>query len=522
MSLCPEPVRFKKIDTAPVVLKDGFLHIPTRVFEDIAFNAFRDVSHLLRSKHLAQIRAVFDDPQASENERFAALEFLKNANIASGMILPLCQDTGTAVVFGEKGHVVLTDGNEEEALTRGIQKAYTSLNLRYSQNVPLSVFTEKNSNTNLPAQIDLNAVKGNAFRFLFIAKGGGSANKTFLFQKTRALLNKQDLIAFLLEKVKEIGVSACPPYHLAVVIGGLSAEMNLKTVKLASAKALDAMPATEKGLRDTALENELLKLINQNGLGAQFGGKHFCLDLRVIRLPRHGASLPVGIGVSCVADRNILAEINADGVFLEQLETNPAKYLPDIKETVLRQTETTIDLDQGLDKALEQLNGLKVGDRITLNGTMIVARDIAHARFKEMLDQNKTLPEYLTKYPIYYAGPAKKPEGFPCGSFGPTTAGRMDSYVDLLQKNKASLIMLAKGNRSDIVTKACLDNGGFYLGTLGGAAAQTAAGYITDCRCLDFEELGMEAVWMITVKDFPAFLLTDNKGNDFYKQIIKK
>lgn len=520
--LFPAPADFKKIETDPVVCKNGYLHVPDQVFEDLAFAAFRDVSHLLRPAHLSQIRTIFDDPQSLPNERFAALEFLKNANIASGMVLPLCQDTGTAIVIGEKGHRVLTDGTETEALTRGIKKAYTSLNLRYSQNIPLSMFSEKNSNTNLPAQIDLSAVKGDSFRFLFIAKGGGSANKTFLFQQTRALLNKQALTDFLIRKITEIGVSACPPYHLAVVIGGLSAEMNLKTVKLASAKALDAMPATEKGLRDTALENELLELINQNGLGAQFGGKHFCLDVRVIRLPRHGASLPVGIGVSCVADRNILAEINADGVFLEQLETDPAKYLPDIKETALRQTETTIDLDQGLDKALEQLNGLKVGDRITLNGTMIVARDIAHARFKEMLDQNKTLPEYLTKYPIYYAGPAKKPEGFPCGSFGPTTAGRMDSYVDLLQKNGASLIMLAKGNRSQIVTEACRENGGFYLGTLGGAAAQTAAAYITDCRCIDFPELGMEAVWQITVKDFPAFVLTDNKGNDFYKQMIKK
>lgn len=520
--LFPAPADFKKIETDPVVCKNGYLHVPDQVFEDLAFAAFRDVSHLLRPAHLSQIRTIFDDPQSLPNERFAALEFLKNANIASGMVLPLCQDTGTAIVIGEKGHRVLTDGTETEALTRGIKKAYTSLNLRYSQNIPLSMFSEKNSNTNLPAQIDLSAVKGDSFRFLFIAKGGGSANKTFLFQQTRALLNKQALTDFLIRKITEIGVSACPPYHLAVVIGGLSAEMNLKTVKLASAKALDALPATEAGFRDTDLENELLPLINQNGLGTQFGGRHFCLDARIIRLPRHGASLPIGIGVSCVADRNILAEITPDGVFLEQLETNPAQYLPDIKESVLSATGTNIDLNRDIAESLADLNTLKVGDRLTLNGTLIVARDIAHARFKEMLDQNKPLPDYLKKFPIYYAGPAKRPDGLPSGSFGPTTAGRMDSYVDLLQKNGASLIMLAKGNRSQIVTEACRENGGFYLGTLGGAAAQTAAAYITDCRCIDFLELGMEAVWQITVKDFPAFVLTDNKGNDFYKQMIKK
>lgn len=520
--LFPAPADFKKIETDPVVCKNGYLHVPVQVFEDLAFAAFRDVSHLLRPAHLSQIRTIFDDPQSLPNERFAALEFLKNANIASGMVLPLCQDTGTAIVIGEKGHRVLTDGTETEALTRGIKKAYTSLNLRYSQNIPLSMFSEKNSNTNLPAQIDLSAVKGDSFRFLFIAKGGGSANKTFLFQQTRALLNKQALTDFLIRKITEIGVSACPPYHLAVVIGGLSAEMNLKTVKLASAKALDALPATEAGFRDTDLENELLPLINQNGLGTQFGGRHFCLDARIIRLPRHGASLPIGIGVSCVADRNILAEITPDGVFLEQLETNPAQYLPDIKESVLSATGTNIDLNRDIAESLADLNTLKVGDRLTLNGTLIVARDIAHARFKEMLDQNKPLPDYLKKFPIYYAGPAKRPDGLPSGSFGPTTAGRMDSYVDLLQKNGASLIMLAKGNRSQIVTEACRENGGFYLGTLGGAAAQTAAAYITDCRCIDFPELGMEAVWQITVKDFPAFVLTDNKGNDFYKQMIKK
>ena len=519
--LYPPSVSFRRIDTAPVTCKDDLLSVPSVVFEDLAFEAFKNVSHFLRSSHLQQIRAVFDDKEATENERFAALEFLKNANIAAGGILPLCQDTGTALVFGEKGHKVLTDGEEADAISRGIKKAYTSLNLRYSQNIPSSVFDEKNSGNNLPAQIDLTVSKGNEYRFLFVAKGGGSANKTFLFQQTRALLNKKDLIDFLKAKIADIGVSACPPYHLAVVIGGLSAEMNLKTVKLASAKALDDLPPSSNGLRDKELEIELLKEINQNGLGAQFGGKHFCLDVRVIRLPRHGASLPVGIGVSCIADRNILGKICPEGVFLEELETDPARYLPNIKENKLKSSGLTIDLNRPLSETLFDLNKMTVGSRILLNGKLIVARDIAHARFKQILDENRPLPDYLKHHPIYYAGPAKKPDGLPSGSFGPTTAGRMDSYVELLQKNGASLIMLAKGNRSDAVTEACRKNNGFYLGTLGGAAAQTAAGYITDCRCIDFEDLGMEAVWEITVKDFPAFLLTDNKGNDFYKQIKK-
>ena len=520
--LFPAPVSFRPVDTAAVGRKDIFLSVPARVFEDLAFEAFKDVSHFLRADHLKQIRAVFDDPESSPNERFAALELLKNANIAAGGVLPLCQDTGTAIVIGEKGHLVLTDGEEAQAISRGIRKAYTTLNLRYSQNVPLSVFEEKNSGDNLPAQIDLNVSKGDEYRFLFIAKGGGSANKTFLFQQTRALLNKADLTAFLKEKIAQIGVSACPPYHLAVVIGGLSAEMTLKTVKLASAKALDAMPASEYGMRDTAFEAELLNDINRNGLGAQFGGHHFCLDVRVIRLPRHGASLPVGIGVSCSADRNILGKITADGVFLERLEKEPARFLPDIRESALRETGLSLDLNRPFAETLAALSKLNVGDRVFLNGELIVARDIAHARFKKMLEDGKPLPEYLKNRPIYYAGPAKTPDGMPCGSFGPTTAGRMDSYVDLLQKNGASLIMLAKGNRSDAVTQACKENGGFYLGTLGGAAAQTAAAYITDCRCVDFEDLGMEAVRIITVKDFPAFLLTDDKGNDFYKRILKK
>ena len=520
--LFPAPVQFRPVDTTAVEIKNGFLTVPARAFEDLAYEAFKDVSHFLRSDHLRQLRAVFDDPEASPNERFVALELLKNATVASGGIFPLCQDTGTAIVIGEKGHLVLTDGEESEALSRGIRKAYTELNLRYSQNIPLSVFEEKNSRNNLPAQIDLSVAKGGEYRFLFIAKGGGSANKTFLFQQTRALLNKKVLTDFIKEQVTRIGVSACPPYHLAIVIGGLSAEMNLKTVKLASAKALDTLPSSENGLRDTELEDELLREINQNGLGAQFGGKHFCLDVRVIRLPRHGASLPVGIGVSCVADRNILGKITSQGVFLERPETDPARYLPDIKESKLQKTGLSLDLNKPTAETLAELDKLNVGDRILLNGDLIVARDIAHARFKQMLDRGEALPDYLKRHPICYAGPAKKPDGMPCGSFGPTTAGRMDPYVDSLQKNGASLIMLAKGNRSAAVTQACRENGGFYLGTLGGAAAQTAGTYITACRCIDFEELGMEAVWQITVKDLPAFLLIDNKGNDFYQRILKK
>lgn len=518
--LFPQSPVFRRIKTADVRYDNGLLSVPAAAFTDLAYEAFKDVSFLLRPSHLKQIRAVFDSPEASANERFAALEFLNNAAVASGMVLPLCQDTGTAIVIGEKGNAVLTDGTENEALAEGIRRAYAELNLRYSQVVPSSVFDEKNSGTNLPAQIDLSVAKGNSYDFLFMAKGGGSANKTFLFQQTRALLNKGALLEFLKEKITGIGVSACPPYHLAVVIGGLSAEMTLKTVKLASARALDAMPASENGIRDKKMETELLALANDNGLGAQFGGKHFCLDVRVIRLPRHAASLPIGIGVSCAADRNILGRISPDGVFLEQLETDPASYLPDIRPEKLPDSGKTIDLDRPVAETLKDLSSLPPGSRLRLNGTMIVARDMAHARFKERLENGIPLPEYLKKYPVYYAGPAKTPDGMPSGSFGPTTAGRMDSYVDLFQKNGASLIMLAKGNRSDAVRKACRENGGFYLGTPGGTAAQTAARYITGCRCIDFEDLGMEAVWQITVRDFPAFLLIDDKGNDFYKEIL--
>lgn len=521
--LFPPPFSRRRIETTekPFV-ENGLLHIPSSVFRELSFEAFHDISFFLRESHLNALRNIFDAPDASPNERFVALELLKNACVAAGQVLPLCQDTGTAVVIGEKGHAVLTDGSESDALAEGIKKAYAELNLRYSQNAPTSLFAETNTKTNLPAQIDLSAVRGDSFDFLFIAKGGGSANKTLLFQETRALLNEDALFSFLLEKIKNLGVSACPPYHLAVVVGGLSADMTLKTVKLASARALDAMPASELGFRDTETEAKLLERVNGNGLGAQFGGNHFCIDARVIRLARHGASLPIGIGVSCSADRNVLARISADGVFLESLETNPARYLPDVKPEKLSAKTAEIDLDRPLSETLKDLSALPVGARVSLSGTMIVARDIAHARFKERLQNGEGLPDYLKRRPVFYAGPAKKPDNFACGSLGPTTAGRMDSYTELLQKNGASLIMLAKGNRSAAVAESCRKYGGFYLGTIGGAAAQTSAEHITSCECIDYPELGMEAVWQITVKSLPAFVVIDDKGNDFYRTLADK
>lgn len=517
--LFPSLVSWRRISTSQdPFLKDGLLHIPSVVFRELAFEAFHDVSFLLRASHLSALRGIFDAPDASANEKFVALELLKNAAVAAGGRLPLCQDTGTAVVFAEKGHAVITDGLETDELENGIKKAYETFNLRYSQNTPASLFEETNTKTNLPAQIELNAVRGDTFNFLFVAKGGGSANKTFLFQENRALLNEGALFDFLGEKIKSLGVSACPPYRLTVVIGGLSAEMNLKTVKLGSACALDEMPRSTIGYRDVEAEDKLLEIAKESGIGAQFGGQHFCLGARVFRLARHGASLPVGIGVSCCADRNILARISSEGVFLEQLETDPAKYLPDVKTSALSQESVRIDLDRPISETLKVLSGLKIGTRLSLNGTLIVARDIAHARFRELLQRGKPLPDYLKKHPVFYAGPAKKPEEFACGSLGPTTAGRMDSYTELLQKNGASLIMLAKGNRSKDVVKACQKYGGFYLGAVGGAAAQTSAEHITSCECIDYPDLGMEAVWKISVKDFPAFIIIDDKGNDFYSR----
>ena len=511
---------YRQIGTAKPVRENGLLKVPPEALRDLAFEAFSDVSRFLRSSHLAQLRAVFDSPDASPNERFVAGELLKNAVIAARGVLPLCQDTGTAVVIGQKGHLVLTDGNDAADLSEGVGKAYRERNLRYSQNVPSSLFVEKNSKTNLPAAIELEAVKGDSYRFLFIAKGGGSANKTFLFQETRALLNRDALLAFLTQKAASLGVAACPPYHLAVVVGGLTAEQNLKTVKLASAHALDDMRASENGLRDTEFEKELLEAVNANGLGAQFGGRHFCLDVRVIRLPRHGASLPVGIGVSCVADRNITGYVSEDGVFLEVLEQNPEKFLPPaFREEA--DDALAVDLDKPLVETLALLKGRKTGTRLSLTGTLIVARDIAHARFKALLDEGKPLPDYLKRWPVYYAGPAKTPAGSPCGSFGPTTAGRMDPYVDLLQENGASMIMLAKGNRSKAVRDACRKHGGFYLGTPGGAAALTAT-RITACECVDFADLGMEAVWKIRVENQPAFILINDEGEDFYEELARR
>ena len=485
----------------------------------LAEEAFRDVAHLLRPSHLKQVAKILDDPEASDNDKYVALEMLKNAVISAEGVFPLCQDTGTAVVIGKKGQQVWTGFSEEEALSCGIYNAYTKNNLRYSQNVPLTMYEEKNTGCNLPGQIDLYATEGDSYKFLFIAKGGGSANKTYLYQETKATLNPDTFLDFMKDKMKSLGTAACPPYHLAFVIGGTSAEANLKTVKLASAGYLDQLPTegNEYGqaFRDKDLEEKTLKLSQQLGLGAQFGGKYFCLDTRVIRLPRHGASCPIGLGVSCSADRNIKAKITGDGIFLERLETNPAQFLPEATGAV--EEVVSIDLERPMDEIRATLSRYPVSTRLMLTGKIIVGRDIAHARLKERLDGGKGLPQYLKDHIIYYAGPAKTPEGHASGSFGPTTAGRMDSYVDLFQKNGGSLIMLAKGNRSKQVTDACKNNGGFYLGSIGGVAARLGKECITDVEILEYPELGMEAIFMITVKDFPAFIIVDDKGNDFYE-----
>jgi fumarate hydratase class I len=500
------------------------LTIAPEVLTALAFEGFRDVSHLLRPGHLAQLRAILDDPEASANDRYVALEFLKNANIAAGFVLPMCQDTGTAIVFGKKGQRVWVEGNEEEALARGVFRTYTETNLRYSQMAPLSMFEEVNTANNLPVQFDIMAAPGEEhaeeFHLMFIAKGGGSANKTFLYQETRALLSEERLYAFLEAKLKTLGTSACPPYHLAIVIGGTSAEATLKTVKLASTRYLDSLPTqgsvSGHAFRDLEAELKVLEISRQLGIGAQFGGKYFCHDVRVIRLPRHGASLPVGIGVSCAADRQILAKVTPEGAFLEQLETDPAKYLPETTEAELGDDCVHIDLDQPMGAIREALSRLPVRTRVMLTGTMVVARDIAHAKLKERLDAGLPLPDYMKDHPVYYAGPAKTPAGYPTGAFGPTTAGRMDSYVAAFQAAGGSLVMLAKGNRSRAVRESCRRHGGFYLGSVGGAAARLAQDCITGVELLEFPELGMEAVWRIRVRDFPAFIVIDDKGNDFY------
>ena len=488
----------------------------------LAAQAFHDCAHLLRPAHLRQLASILDDKDASPNDHFVAWDLLKNANIAAGGILPMCQDTGTAIVMGKKGQQVWTDGDDEAALTAGVLKAYTESNLRYSQLAPLSMYEEKNTGDNLPAQIELYAEKGDAYKFLFIAKGGGSANKSFLFQQTRALLNPKSLMSFLDKAIRDLGTAACPPYHLAIVIGGTSAEFTLKTVKLASTHYLDSLPTTgnEHGqaFRDVELEQQIHALTRDIGIGAQFGGKYFCHDVRVVRLPRHGASCPVGIGVSCSADRQILGKITADGVFLEQLETNPAQYLPEITEDQIGGEVVEIDLTRSMDKIRAELSKHPIKTRLSLTGSMVVARDIAHARLKDVLDNGDPLPDYFKDNCVYYAGPAKTPDGMPSGSFGPTTAGRMDSYVDLFQSHGGSMVMLAKGNRSQQVTDACKKNGGFYLGSIGGPAARLAQDCITKVDVLDMEELGMEAVWKIEVKNFPAFIVVDDKGNDFFAE----
>ncbi len=489
----------------------------------LASQAIRDVSHLFRPGHLAQLRAILDDPEASDNDRFVARNMLQNANVSAGMVLPSCQDTGTAIVVGKKGQAVWTGGHDEEALARGILETYTETNLRYSQVAPLDMYNEVNTGTNLPAQIDLYAADGDEYHFLFITKGGGSANKTFLYQETKALLNPESLLAFLEQKMKTLGTAACPPYHLAFVIGGTSAEMTLKTVKLASCRALDTLPASGSKLghafRDVELEEKVLEISRRTGIGAQFGGKYFCHDVRVIRLPRHGASCPVGMGVSCSADRQALGKITRDGVFLEQLETNPAHYLPETTHEDLGDEVVEIDLRRPMAEIRAQLSRHPIKTRLSLTGPMIVARDIAHAKLKERIDRGQGLPQYVKDHPIYYAGPAKTPAGFASGSFGPTTAGRMDSYVDLFMQHGGSFVTLAKGNRSKAVTDACQRHGGFYLGSIGGPAAILAKECIKKVEVLEYAELGMEAIFRIEVEGFPAFIVVDDKGNDFFASL---
>jgi fumarate hydratase class I len=499
------------------------LRVRPEALSELAFQAYRDVSHLLRPGHLQQLRNILDDAEASPNDRFVALDLLKNASIAAGGKLPMCQDTGTAIVFGKKGQRVWIDGDEEAAISWGVQRTYTETNLRYSQMAPLSMFEEVNTGTNLPVQFDIMATPGghheDELHLMFVAKGGGSANKTFLFQETRAILSSEKLLAFLETKIRTLGTSACPPYHLAIVIGGTSAELTLKTVKLASTRWLDTLPTTGDrtghAVRDPEMEQKVLELTRTLGIGAQFGGKYFCHDVRVIRLPRHGASLPVGIGVSCSADRQVLAKITPEGVFLEQLETDPARFLPEV-EAAIDGPVVEIDLNQPMDAIRATLSAYPVKTRLSLTGTMVVARDIAHARLKDRLDRGEGLPDYIRNHPVYYAGPAKTPEGFATGSFGPTTAGRMDSYVAEFQQAGGSMVMLAKGNRSRAVRDACQKFGGFYLGSVGGAAARLAQDCIRKVEVLEYPELGMEAVWRITVENFPAFIVMDDKGNDFY------
>ena len=493
--------------------------------EGIAFltaKGFSDTSHLLRTQHLKQLKKIVDDPDASDNDKFVALDLLKNANIAAGRILPMCQDTGTAIIIGKKGEQVWVDGNSEAAISEGVQRTYKLDNLRFSQLAPITMYEEVNTGDNLPAQIEIYADQGTDYKFLFVAKGGGSANKTMLYQQTRAVLNPESLIQFLDKEIRSIGTSACPPYHLAIAIGGTSAEFNLKMVKYASTHYLDNLPnrGNEYGqiFRDRELEEIIHKLTQKIGIGAQFGGKYFCHDVRVIRLPRHGASCPIGIGVSCSADRQILGKITKEGIFLEELDTNPARFLPEIMDQDLNSDVVDLDLNQSMNNIRSELSKYPIKTRLALTGTIIVARDIAHAKLKECIVNGKGLPDYIKNHAIYYAGPAKTPEGMASGSFGPTTAGRMDSYVDLFQANGGSMVMLAKGNRSKSVTESCKKHGGFYLGSIGGPAARLAQDCIKKIEIVEYEELGMEAIWKIEVKNFPAFIVVDDKGNNFFDE----
>ena len=513
------------------VVKHGdkeFLQVEPSALEKLSSEAIHDINHYLRAEHLQQLTNIVKDPEASPNDRFVAIDLLKNANIAAGGVLPMCQDTGTALVMGKKGQFVLTTGKDEVAISQGIYDAYTTLNLRYSQMAPVTTWEEKNTGNNLPAQIEIYADSDHQdeYNLLYIAKGGGSANKSFLYQETKAVLNPASFMNWLDEKLRSIGTAACPPYHLAIVIGGTSAEHTVKTAKLASTKYLDSLPtsgdaATGHGFRDIELEQKVLELTRTLGIGAQFGGKYFCHDVRVVRLPRHGASLPIAIAVSCSADRQAKAKITKDGIFLEELERDPAHFLPETTDEHLNDDVVAIDLNQPMTAVLEELSKHPVKTRLSLTGTLVVARDLAHAKIKAMMDEGKPMPEYMKKYAVYYAGPAKTPEGYASGSFGPTTAGRMDSYVDYFQAQGGSMVMLAKGNRSKAVTDACKSHGGFYLGSIGGPAARLALDCITKVEVLDFEELGMEAVWKIDVVDFPAFIVVDDKGNDFFVESSK-
>ena len=523
----PDATPYRKLTDAGVrvekALGGQFLVVEREAIRKLSEAAMSDINHLLRPAHLAQLAKILDDPEATDNDRFVAYDLMKNANIAAGGVLPMCQDTGTAIVMGKKGRFVFTDGGDEDAILQGVKDAYFKKNLRYSQVAPLTMFEEKNTGDNLPAQVEIYSEGEDAYKFLFVAKGGGSANKTYLYQATPSILTHDRMLAFLKEKILTLGTAACPPYHLAIVIGGTSAELNLKTVKLASTHYLDTLPTSGdrsgRAFRDLEFEAEILKLTQNLGVGAQFGGKYFCHDVRVIRLPRHGASLPIGLGVSCSADRQATAKITRDGVFLEQLEHDPARFLPVVDEAKLGGEVVRIDLSRPMPEILRELSRYPIKTRLSLTGTMIVARDLAHAKIRGRLEHGEPMPDYFKNHPVNYAGPAKTPVGYASGSFGPTTAGRMDSYVDQFQAAGGSMVMLAKGNRGAEVRKACAEHGGFYLGSIGGPAARLAQDCIRRVDVLEYPELGMEAIWRIEVEDFPAFIVIDDKGNDFFKAL---